>query len=178
MIASSSILLAGCGPVAPTKITGTEQQKMEKMSQIIASGGSASCTVTNLEDKSVVEYVISGKKIKMTGNKLGGDEKGTIISDTKYIYSWSDGQKTGFKMKNPTEEEIKANAEEAKKFEESDPAREAQTFEDETKFKMECVKRGVPDSEFVPPANVKFIDPTEMQNLSPEDIKGMIPSEK
>lgn len=177
MVLVSAIFLAACTPQGP--ITGTEEQKEEKLAQIIASGGSAACTITNLTDNSVVELIVSGKKMKISGNDYGQGKKGTMINDTLYLYTWQEGETTGFKMKNPTEEEIKEGSEKAKQFEQDyDTETTANMYDDQTKFKTDCSNRPVSASVFVPPTNVKFIDPSELNQMSPEDLQRLYPSQE
>lgn len=100
-----------------------------------------------------------------------------MLNDTVYTYVWEEGQKSGFKMKNSTEEEIKKGEEKAKEFEDYDTSKTAMTYEDETKYKMDCASRSISDSEFVPPSDVKFIDPTELQKMTPEELMKLYPTE-
>ena len=159
---ASAFLFAACTPSAP--ITGTEEQKAEKLAQIIESGGSADCTVTNLADKSTTQMVVSGKKMKIVGSDFNEGKKGTMINDAVYSYFWSEGDKTGFKTKLEVEKEAQ-------------PTPGASEEKIDT-TKMDCSRRNISDSEFVPPAEVKFIDPSELNSLSPEELQKLYPTQE
>lgn len=174
VLLTSAFIFAACTPSAP--ITGTEEQKAEKLAQIIERGGSADCQVTNLSDNSTIQYIISGKKMKLVGNNFGADKKGTMINDTVYFYSWGDGDKTGYKIKLEPEKETQPTGT-ASPQGDYDTEKTAQEFEDETKFKLDCVSRVITDSEFVPPQAVKFVDPSELNTMTPEELQKLYPQE-
>ena len=165
LIILSSFALAACTPSGP--ITGTEQQKQEKLAQIIEAGGSADCIITNLADKSTTQMIISGKKMKIIGSDFGGGKKGTMINDNVYTYTWTEGEKTGFKMKLVTEKET-APTTAAQEEGKVDAEQAAQEFEDETKFKTDCTVRNIGASEFVPPSDVKFTDFSQINKMIPQ----------
>jgi len=171
---ASAFLFAACTPSAP--ITGTEEQKAEKLAQIIESGGSADCTVTNLADKSTTQMVVSGKKMKIVGSDFNEGKKGTMINDAVYSYFWSEGDKTGFKTKLEVEKEAQPTP--GASEEKIDTTKTAEGYEDELKYKMDCSRRNISDSEFVPPAEVKFIDPSELNSLSPEELQKLYPTQE
>lgn len=171
ILLGSALLLAACRPTGP--ITGTEEQKAQKLGQIIASGGSAACTVTNLSDNSMVEFVVSGKKMKIVGSDLGQGKRGTMLNDSVYTYIWSEGEKSGFKSKNQTEEDTKGEKETSEN--DFDTDEQVAVYDDETKFKMDCRSGGVSDSEFVPPSDVQFVDPSELRNMTPEQLQKLYP---
>ncbi|MFZ2202648.1 MAG: hypothetical protein WAV56_04640 [Microgenomates group bacterium] len=172
VLLASAFLFAACTPQAGP-ITGTEEQKAEKLAQIIESGGSADCTVTNLSDKTTTQMVISGKKMKIIGSDFGQGKKGTMINDTVYSYFWTEGEKTGFKSKLETEKETTPTP--AGQEEQFDTESTVQSYEDETKFKLDCARRTVSDSEFVPPQEVKFVDPSELNTMTPEELQKLYP---
>lgn len=159
-IIPAALILSGCTlfPSKSTTITGTESQKAEKLAQIISRGGQADCLITNLTDKTTTQIVVSGKKMKFVGSDFGGGKKGSMISDGVYTYIWSDGEKTGFKTKIESEVSPTPSVAGEPTEDEVSPIKTAESFEDETKFQTECVKRNISDSDFTPPADVKFTD--------------------
>lgn len=165
-LGSCALLLAACSPTG--KITGTPQQQAQTLAQIIASGGTAKCAITDLADNSTVEFSVSGKKMKIVGSEFNEGKKGTMINDSTYTYFWAEGEKNGFKTKNPAEGETSENGTTEKDF---DTQKQASIYDDETKFKMNCTQGQVSDFEFVPPSDVKFVDPSELQNMSPEELQ-------
>ncbi len=172
---SSALLLAACTPSGP--ITGTEQQKAEKLAQIIESGGSGDCTITNLSDQSTTQMIVSGKKMKIIGSDFGGGKKGIMINDTAYFYSWGEGDKEGFKTKLITEKETQPTVTTSAEQDFS-PKKAVSEFEDETKFKMDCAKRSVSASEFVPPTTVKFTDTAEFTKNQRDYLNSLPPAEE
>lgn len=164
LVISTALLLAACTPTAGP-ITGTAQQKAEKLSQIIEKGGQADCKVTNLADNSSTQIIVSGKKMKIVGSDFGEGKKGTMVNDGVYNYIWSEGEKTGFKTKIVTDTITPTPTSGVKQPE--DVSQTAQGFEDETKYKMDCAVRTIPDSEFAPPVEVKFTDFAELMKGVP-----------
>lgn len=171
-----ALILAGCslGSTTSTPITGTEEQKAEKIAQIMSSGGQADCKITNLTDQTSTQMLISGKKIKITGSEMGDGKEGTMLSDSVYTYYWVDGEKTGFKSKIPTEVSPTPTNDSTDRYKsQSDPTAQAQSYGDETKFQTDCSRRSIADSEFVPPADVEFTDYSEMMKNIPAMPSGM-----
>jgi len=171
VVLASAVLLAACKPTGP--ITGTEEQKAQKLAEIIAGGGAASCTIINLTDNSSVEMTVLGQKMKIVGTDFGQGKKGSMINDGVYTYVWEEGQASGFKTKNPTVEELQGG--EMTKPE-ADTEKTAMVYEDETKYKVDCAQGGVREGEFTPPASVTFISPEEMQQMTPEELMKLYPA--
>lgn len=163
-----ALFLSGCTllPAKTASITGTEQQKAEKIAQIIASGGQADCQITNLTDKSTTRMVLSGKKMKFIGSDFGEGKQGTMLNDGVYTYIWTEGEKVGFKTKVEAFEPTKAT-EDTKQPTEVDATQKAESYDDETKFQTNCIRRNIVDSEFTPPADVTFTDFAEMMKGLP-----------
>ena len=161
-----AILLSGCPLFPSAPITGTEQQKAEKLSQIISTGGQANCKVTNIADKTSTQIVVSGKKMKFVGSDFGGGKKGTMINDGVYSYIWSEGEKTGFKTKLETETPTQPS-DTPSQVAPIDTTKQAESYEDETKYTMDCTRGGVSDADFAPPTDVKFTDFSEMLKTVP-----------
>jgi len=165
-ILPAALFLSGCTLFPQTPITGTEQQKAEKLSQIISSGGQANCKVTNLADKTSTQIIVSGKKMKLIGSDFGEGKKGTMINDGVYSYVWTEGENTGFKTKLETETPTQPSDTPAQ-TETVDTAKQAESYEDETKYTMDCTRGGVADSDFTPPTDVNFTDFSEMLKTVP-----------
>jgi hypothetical protein len=175
LVTLSSLLLAGCTkigtPTAQTP-TGTNSEAIQ-FADAIKSGKPAVCTLSKDDDK--MEYLISGKKMRINATNLSKDDKGGakttvshVINDTAYMYTWSDSTKQGSKISVPTEEEMKATADKAKSYQASsapapklDSEADYQGFKDQG-YAIDCKSGSVDDSVFTPPADIKFIDPTEM----------------
>ncbi|EKD52641.1 MAG: hypothetical protein ACD_61C00282G0003 [uncultured bacterium] len=161
-----ALFLSGCTLFPSAPITGTEEQKAEKLAQIISSGGQANCKVTNLSDGTGTQIIVSGKKMKIVGSDMGEGKQGTMINDTLYTYIWSEGEKVGYKMKVEAEtpEEPTGTPAQPEQF---DTNQQTADYEDTTKYKMDCTRGNVSDSEFTPPADVEFTDFADMLRSVP-----------
>jgi len=178
LILPAAILLSGC--TSPIALSGSQPDNQAKetlkLAQIMERGGSAFCKVTDLSDNTTTEMTISGKKMKIVGMDMSEGKKGIMINDAVYVYSWEEGQNTGFKMKIPTEQEIKDMADEVQPTPQNLSTNEQVTaYDDDTKYTLNCETKNVADSEFAPPSSVNFIDPSQMQNLSPQELQKLFP---
>lgn len=174
-----SAILSGCSlfPVAnqATQSTKDQVKQAEKLAQVLEKGGQAVCTITKTDTKETYTITVKGKKMKMSGVQMGeGAKKGYMINDTIYTYIWDESSKQGFKTKLPTEEETK-NAQDSVKNSDDDYSADkvAQTYDDEKMYTVNCKEGSVNESEFTPPADVKFVDPSAM---IPADYLKNIPS--
>jgi hypothetical protein len=169
LLLPAAVFFAGCNLKPTVPVTGNNVQKAMKLSQIIDNGGQADCTVTNLVDSKTTQIIVSGKKIKLIGSDMGQGKNGTIINDTVYSYIWSEGEKTGIKTK--VEVEVSPTPVSKIVTPPADTSAQAAAYEDETKYKIDCTQRLVTDSEFLPPADVKFTDVAEMMKALPTTPK-------
>lgn len=161
-----SVILSGCSlfPAAnpTTQSTKDQVKQAEKLSQVLEKGGQAVCTITKSDTKETYTITVKGKKMKMSGVQMGeGAKKGYMINDTIYTYIWDESSKQGFKTKLPTEDETRQAQEDIKNTNSDYSAdKVAKTYDDESKYSVNCKEGGVNDSEFVPPSEVKFVDPS------------------
>lgn len=156
-----ALFLSGCTLFPSAPITGTEDQKAEKLAQIISSGGQANCKITNLSDDTSTQITVSGKKMKMVGSDLGEGKRGTMINDTLYTYIWNEGEKIGYKMKVESEDRQEPTGAPTQP-EQFDTSKQTVGYDDATKYRMDCTRGNVSDSEFTPPADVEFTDFADM----------------
>ncbi len=166
IIIFSSLLLAGCTKPDSSKPANISQNMSEaqEFAKAIESGKPTHCTIT--KDASTIEYFIKGKTIAMT------TPTGHMISDTKYLYTWDDKTKQGSKMLIPTEEEAKQMIEQKQGAQPNQnlPKLESQADFDTFKndgYNVKCQGENIDDKIFVPPTDVKFIDPSEMMKAIP-----------
>lgn len=175
-IITLSLALSGCTLGGAKQITmnpetqSTQEQAKQasKLAAIIASGGTASCTITDLNNpQNVSSMAVRGRMMKISGVNEGSNGKvGIILNDTQYTYMWTEGEKVGFKMKISSE----ANMNEPQSSSDTtqfDTTKTVSNYEDESKFKMECQEGGLTDADFAPPKDVVFSDPTEMTKNIP-----------
>lgn len=139
----------------------------------IASGKPTLCTMTKGEEK--MDYLIKGKKMKATIVTMVDSKKLTsyMLNDEKYLYLWEDGKEVGTKMTIPTEEETKKMAESTKEYAKNIP--ETPNFDSESGFDslkndgytIKCDGATSTDTDFVPPASIKFTDLSEITKAIP-----------
>jgi outer membrane lipoprotein-sorting protein len=185
LVVLSSIFLAGCtkkGPEATqTQSPAKTMSEASEFAKAIESGKPTICSMTKGEDK--MEYLIKGKKMRM--NTATSDSVGHMINDENFMYVWDDKTGQGSKMAIPTEEEAKKMEQDAQKY--ADQLPKSPKLENEADFKdltddgytVTCQAGSVDDSVFIPPTNVKFIDPTEMMKALPSpDAAGNIDMSK
>lgn len=185
---SAIVSFSACIPAKEADKVQTKeaaQKEMMEMAKIVESGGSAYCKLT-ADDNGEIEYWIKGKKMKMKGlgfavGMVDQEEEtkklGYMISDTKNMYMWSEGEAEGVKMKLPTEEELKEMAEDVKEWADNMPdftSDEVMGEYEEQGYIVDCKKQNVSDSEFVPPSNIKFQDMSEMMEGAMEMGKGVM----
>ncbi|MEI8232725.1 MAG: hypothetical protein WCG44_03185 [bacterium] len=180
LVALSSLLLAGCTKPSLTKDQTPAKTVSEaaEFAKAIESGKPTVCIMT--KDQSSMEYQIKGKKMRIKTTTTTKDESGNpittvghMINDTTNLYIWDEKSGQGSKMTIPTEEETKKLAEDAKKLETQVP--ETTKLNNETDFialkdqgyTVNCQAGSVDDSSFIPPTDIKFIDPAEMMKAIP-----------
>lgn len=105
----------------------------------------------DVNDSKVI-VLAKGNKIKVIGQSVpvsGQTEKGNLINDGQWIYVWSEGEETG----------IKYPVEESESSGENTPV---PSFEEMVaqwdNYQYHCQPTEINDQEFIPPAEVKFID--------------------
>ncbi len=191
LVALSSIFLAGCtlpGSSKPQTVSQAANEAQE-FAKAVESGKPTVCTMTKAGD--TMQYFIKGKMMKIDTTSNTTDAKGVaitttghMISDTKFLYTWDDKTKQGSKMAMPTEEETKKLEEDTKKLQADSKVPKLESEADFDSYKNEgytvtCKAGNVDDSLFVPPTDVKFIDPSEMMKAIPSpDAAGNIDMSK
>lgn len=185
LIVLSSIFLAGCtkkGSESSGKQSSAKNiSEATEFAKAIESGTPTLCTMTKGEDK--MEYLIKGKKMRM--NTVTSDSATHMINDEKYMYIWDDKTGQGSKMAIPTAEETKKMKQAAEQSQDELP--QVPKLENEADLKdleddgytVTCKAGSVDDALFVPPSEVKFIDPSEMMKAIPSpDSMGNIDMSK
>jgi len=183
LIALFAFTLSACNPkTSPTSDSaqGTLEEQSLKMAQIIESGDSAKCVITDLESQTSTDYYIMGNKMKVTSLGLQESSFGTMINDGTYTYVWQDGETTGFKSKLPTEEEI-ADMEKdlndlQERAEEYQTPSDLEEYDNNENYRVDCQKVKLTDADFTPPSDIQFIDPMEMvpSELGDFDLESMM----
>lgn len=158
--------------VVDNQTAGQATNEAAEFARAMESGKPTVCTMAKGDDK--MEYHIKDKKMlaNITSTVNGKLNTSHMINDEKYLYVWDDTQKQGSKMAIPTEEETKKANESLKQFESEQAAPKFDSESDYANFKNEgyvidCKAGNVTDATFLPPSDVKFIDPSEMMKAIP-----------
>ncbi len=182
IVLSSAVLLSGCTkPGSPTtQAPAKTVSEAAEFAKAIESGRPTLCVMTKDDDK--MEYQIKGKMMRMNTTTTMTDDGGVtsttighMINDTKYLYIWDDKTKQGSKMSldlpSPSPAEVPQSGTKENRPQLTSEA-DFQKVQDEG-YTINCKATSIDDSAFIPPADVKFIDPTEMMRAIPSpDAQG------
>lgn len=173
------VLLAGGGYYLSTKKGPsplTEKKLLSEATQFakaIESGKPTTCTMTKGTD--TMEYLIKGKMMRADIKTTVNDKLivSHMINDTKYFYSWTDGTAQGSKIAIPTEDESNSDVDKDKVDTRNNPS--SPKFNSEADYEsyknegytINCKPSTEGDSAFVPPTDIKFIDPSEIMKAIP-----------
>ncbi|MBP7768867.1 hypothetical protein KA082_03475 [Candidatus Woesebacteria bacterium] len=160
-------------PVIEQSMVGNKE--LSQLAELVQAGKAVSCILIKKDDGTTMQYDIKGAKMKMVGVTTTGQAKtGSMISDGTYMYSWTEGETKGFKIKVPTKEEAQNMAAQANPQQVPDLTAPAQQkrYQD-MGFTLDCKESTATDSDFVPPAQVEFVDMSvsmeKMQKLIQKD---------
>lgn len=160
LIVSAAVLLlaAGCGkkPAQPSQKVSQKSSGQQTFKEL-ASGKPQKCEVKFSQDNAQSQgtvYVGEGKmRSDSTATMDGKTVVSHIILDGNVIYTWVDGQGTGFKMPATLSEAEKSQA------------GQKRPVDLEQKVSYTCEDWSVDNSLFTPPSNVIF---TDFSNLVPK----------
>lgn len=138
------------------------------LKNLLSLGKSQMCTYeyTNPESGSVkgVVYLSSGKmRGDFTTTANGKPYSGSMINDTKYVYTWSTAAKQGFKT------QITADIQKAMTGGSGSASNQQQSIDTSAKYDYKCSNWSTDASKFTPPGDIKFTDYSSMmkQIVSP-----------
>lgn len=135
--------------------------KPVSMKELVAANKTQTCTFSASAESGSNEG-----KVYMAGGKMRADSTASysgkimgahMINDGKYMYSWTDDQKTGAKMPVTAMENMQDHMNTPKGTMETKNA-----LDENAKYSYKCSNWSVDESVFTPPADINFIDPTEM----------------
>ncbi len=170
------VVAAGAFFVLSGKSTGTQEANVAEDSQmtdesmmegksikdLMAFKGNQQCTFADTEGGSSGTVYVGGGK--MRGDFESVSDATTInshmISDAEYVYVWTDGQTSGFKMLISDME----------KMNESADTTTPKTVDVDKRLDYDCSSWSVDNTKFTAPTNVKFTDTGAMMN---EAMEGM-----
>lgn len=154
----------------------TEVSEKKSLKELLSLGTAQKCTfeMNNEEGLTKGEILIKGDKFKQSTEITINEEvmKVYSISDGEYFYSWNDAIKgSGSKMK--IDKETQPTSEGEVKQEKIDW---------EEKLDYKCNPATLTDTDLALPADIEFVDLSEMmnnlQNMSPEELQNLVPSEE
>lgn len=159
----------------------------QEFAAAVQSGTPTLCTLT--KDGTSMEYLIKGKMMR-TNTRVLGETKSDkevmtsahMINDTQNIYIWSDDQKQGTKMAVPSEEDVQKMKDQVQAYPSTAPVMSTESDYSSLKdagYTINCKMGSVSDTDFVPPADVSFIDASAMIRAIPTpDSDGQIDMKK
>lgn len=150
----------------------TAEKIQESIKGLMAKGASMKCTFSAEEYEGIRNYDqvlwIDGEKFR-TEVKMDAEEYMEVysISDGEYMYSWSNMNTEGTKLKLESMEEM------ADEYSDTSSG----SIDTDVKFDYSCLPWVVTNDKFVPPSDVEFQDLTAMmeeamQQLEDMDIEG------
>ncbi len=143
------------------KPTTTKENTMMSLSELLLKGKSQMCTydykdAQNGTVKGVV-YISGGKvRADFTTTANGKPYSGSMINDTKYMYTWSSEAKTGFKT------QISDMKQMMDQKSVSPTTTQQQSLDSNVKYDYKCADWVVDNSKFSPPSDIKFTDYSSM----------------
>jgi hypothetical protein len=150
-------------PAAPKEQSGSAAaSEFAEVAAAIKLGQAARCTLTNTAENQSMEYVIKGKKMKMHASAIATSMPETsMLTDGEFLYTWTEKDKKGMKMRVPTPEETKQMKDTTHKLPDFSQESEKQRYEN-LGYTINCALTTAADSEFIPPADVTFTDLSAM----------------
>ena len=115
------------------------------------------------QDGNKITVLSKGEKIRVFGEEisLGSQrKKGNFINDGQWVYIWTDEDQQGIKYPVPEEENS----------DQSDQSTEVLSLEEAMKewenYQYSCHPKQVSDQDFVPPAEIEFVDLSRFMDTS------------
>ena len=169
LIGLSSVFLTGCLKKENTNLVDVAK---EKIADVVETSKSTHCIISTTEG-GTIETWTKGEKTKAYGANIGGGAgAGYMISDGQWTYLWVEGATKGTKYPVTNEETPRSEGE---GFEGEMPdvdARKELAEHQVADFKQECTEKNIPDSTFVPPTTVEFVDMMEKLGGMVEKLEG------
>lgn len=175
LVVGVSLLLTGCKfpwQKASPETSGGQKPTGESVTEKIGSslkdafglGKSMKCTYA-APGGAVTTIFVKDKKVRIEGAQFSTNQDlgGGMINDGEWIYIWDNTKKEGMKYQVSALKTITESQESEEGFSLKDWANFGKWVADnEQKLAMKCSGAVLADSQFVPPADVKFQDLTEM----------------
>lgn len=174
-------------PVSQEPASDSQANAFSNIAAALQTGQSLKCTISNSNTRESFEYFLQGKKFRVDGVTMM-DDKATsyhAISDSEYLYSWTDEATSGMKFKIPSESELKEQAEKYQEYTKNTPDFTQESVVNDYRekgYNIACNPSMIDAQMFLPPTSIKFQDlsqmmeQTQMQalpSLSPEQQRQM-----
>jgi len=171
VIALSAVALGGCLKKDDTAGTSLVDVAKEKIGDVVETDKSTYCVMSTTEG-GTIETWTKGEKTKVYGANIGGGAgMGYMISDGQWTYLWVEGATKGTKYPVTDEETPRSEAEEFQGEMPDSDMQQKLADHQMADFKQDCSPKTIPDSTFVPPATIEFVDMMEKLGGSLEGFK-------
>lgn len=164
-------LVAGAGYYYQSRSPQPQEQSEQQMAneaqqfaQAIESGRPTTCKLTKGSD--TLEYLLKGQfmRANITSSVEGTTTVSHMVNDGSYVYVWVDGQTQGSKMSlavpSSTPQDSFSSAPQLS------GAEDYNAFKDQG-YSIVCQASSLTDSDFTPPSNITFVDPSTIVNTMP-----------
>lgn len=159
LVITTALFLTACNPASQLntpKNNASSRDEFDEVSQALQAGGSAVCTITNQDGTETIEYAAKRTKVRVSSTGGAAISESVMISDGRYIYTWNTSTLQGVKFPIPDTQTAQQAANVPNVPDLSNEANQEQYIQQG--YNVNCTVTNVPDSEFVPPTNVKFQD--------------------
>jgi hypothetical protein len=136
-------------------------RQVAKLSEIISRGEGASCTITDKSDNTVIDVTLKGSDMKYSSTSFGVDgNRGHILHTQGITYFWADGQTQGYKLVPQDTDETDVTDVDLTPAEKM--SEQIDIYESNDNYQILCQPHNPPASDFVPPSNIEYLDPTAL----------------
>ena len=160
---------------SPDNLSNIEET--QELAQAVTTGKPMRCLLTREGD--TVEYIIKDKNFRM--KTTTATTENYAVSDSTYLYSWSSASKQGIKMRIPTEEEAKEMQADVEKYQATAPQFSSedgyQAYQSQG-YTVDCQAFTPSDSDFTPPTDIEFVDPSSMFPSNVPQVDGTLDMDK
>lgn len=172
--------LSGCGKNKDQEQSKNKQQETSQeetftssLNELLKKGKSIKCTYGYNEDGQNLKGTTYINKNKFRSDfdmkQIDGKTvKGYAINDSEYIYTWTDEDDNGTKMKISEMEKMQKNINSNTEGDKNSEYEDYSTYDEVMDYK--CVNWKVNNDKFIPPKNINFMDMTEQMKKLQETM--------
>lgn len=173
----SFALFTGCIPKSSTsedvstevpndQSVGEQAREWQKVSQAITNGQSVKCLMTEVQTGTQTRYYLKDKFSRYDRDPDATQaNQASFLTDGEMIYTWNNQTKQGFKML-ATEPSVSPLPDESQQPEEAPDFTNEETWSQyqQMGYSIACNVEELDPSLFIPPAEVKFTDMSQVLN--------------